>query len=316
MAFRMREGESVAEGVRRIAGEQIDAAIADICEHSLADDEKIHQVRKRCKQLRALLRLVRPDLGEAYARENAYFRDAARSLSPLRDAQSVLNAYDALMTRFDGEVERATFGAVRRRLTLRKKRRAREVTDMSLRFDRVRGLMEAARERVATWPVDTTGADAWRGGFQQTYRRARRAMSAVYEAPTPEHFHEWRKSVKYHWYHTRILRPLWDDVLTARADAGDALGEMLGSHHDLVVLRATLLDEADGSGSGRPIALLIELIDRRRSELESDARPLGMRLFADKPARIGTRYGRYWDAWQEDQRRRREKGQEPARATA
>src|SRR5262249_8905352 len=280
MAFRMREGESVAEGVRRIAGEQIDAAIADICEHSLADDEKIHQVRKRCKQLRALLRLVRPDLGEAYARENAYFRDAARSLSPLRDAQSVPNAYGALMPRFDGEVERATFGAVRRRLTLRKKRRAREVTDMSLPFDRVRGLMEAARERVATWPVDTTGADAWRGSFEQTYRRARRAMSAVYEAPTPEHFHEWRKSVKYHWYHTRILRPLGDDVITSRADAVDALGEMRGSHHDLVVLRATLLDEADGSGSGRPIALLIELIDRRRSELESDARPLGMRLFA------------------------------------
>jgi CHAD domain-containing protein len=316
MAFRMLEGEGVPDGIRRMAGEQIDKAIAEICEPSLADHEKIHQVRKRCKQLRALLRLVRPHLGDTYAHENAFFRDAARSLSPLRDAQSVLDAYDALMARFEGEVERARFAAVRRRLTLRKRQRAQEVTDLTQRLDQVRGLLEAARERVAAWPVDASGAEAWRGGFEQSYRRARRAMSAAYEVPAPEHFHEWRKGVKYHWYHTRILRPLWDKALAARADAGNVLGEMLGSHHDLVVLRATLLDEAGGFGRGRPISALVELIDRRRSELESDARPLGMRLFAEKAARIGLRHARYWDAWQEEQRYRRATGQEPAAATA
>jgi CHAD domain-containing protein len=316
MAFRILEAEGVPDGIRRIAGEQIDAAIAEICDPSLPEHEKIHQVRKRCKKLRAVLRLIRPWLGEVYARENAYFRDAARALSPLRDAQSVLDAYDALMARFDGEVERRTFAGVRRRLTLRKSRRAQEVTDLAQRFAHVRGLMEAVRERVATWPVDATGADAWRGGFELTYRRARKAMAAAYEAPSAERFHEWRKGVKYHWYHTRILQPLWDTELAARAGEGNALGEMLGSHHDLGVLRATLLDEAEGFGRGRPVAALVELIGRRRAELEADARPLGARLFAEKPRWIGARHVGYWDAWQEEQRCRRATAEEPAAASA
>ena len=73
---------------------------------ALPEPEKIHQIRKRCKKLRAVLRLVRPGLSEFYASENAFFRDAARVLSPLRDTQSVLDAYDGLMKRYRGEVAR------------------------------------------------------------------------------------------------------------------------------------------------------------------------------------------------------------------
>jgi CHAD domain-containing protein len=316
MAFRIHEGESVPDAVRRVAHEQIDAAIAEVSDQSLPQPEKIHQVRTRCKKLRALLRLVRPCLGELYVRENASFRDAARELSPLRDAQSVLDAYDALLARFEGEVARRTFAAVRRGLGRRKRRRARELTDLRRRLDQVSGLLEDARERVDTWPIDATGADAWRGGFEHTYRRARQAMAVAYDSPTPEHFHAWRKGVKDHWYHTRLLRPLWGKALGARAGAGEALGEMLGAHHDLAVLRATLLEEADDLGGRRPADLLVELIGRRRLELEADAKPLGARLFAENARRIGGRHVRYWDAWQEEQRCRRASGHEPIAASA
>ena len=46
----------------------------------------VHDVRKRCKKVRGLLRLVRPGLGPDYRRANADVRDAARELSSLRDA--------------------------------------------------------------------------------------------------------------------------------------------------------------------------------------------------------------------------------------
>src|SRR4030095_5602085 len=210
-----------------------------------------------------------------------------RALSPLRDAQSVLDAYDALMARFDGEVERRTFAGVRRRLTLRKSRRAQEVTDLAQRLAHVRDLMEAARERVATWPVHATGGGARGRGLELPYRRARKAMAVAYEARTEERFHEWRKGVKYHWYHSRILQPLWDTELAARAGAGNALGEMLGSHHDLGVLHATLLDKAEGFGRGGPVTALVELIDRRRAQLQGGAPPLAGALLGGQGRRVG-----------------------------
>jgi len=315
MAFRLPEGESVAEGVRLIAREQIEHAIDELSDRSLAQDLAVHAVRKRCKKLRGLLRLLRPCLGDSYTRENVHFRDAARLLSPLRDDQSIIDAYDALVAHFAEEVDRKAFGTIRRRLARRRKQRAEGVTDVEERIAQVRGQMEAGRERVAHWSIDATGVEVWRGGFEQTYRRALKAMALAYEAPTTEHFHEWRKQVKYHWYHTRILQPLWPEVLGVRGDAANTLGEALGTHHDLAVLRATLLDEREGFGQ-RAVQAVVGLIDRRRSELAASARPLGARLFADKAARIGQRWARYWDTWQDEQAARQVSESQPAAISA
>src|SRR5215475_2007881 len=85
-------------------------------DRSRPDDERIHSIRKRCKKLRGLLRLVRPSLGDTYERENAYFRDVARALSPLRDVHVTLAAFDAVLAHSDGEVERGRFAPLRQRL--------------------------------------------------------------------------------------------------------------------------------------------------------------------------------------------------------
>jgi CHAD domain-containing protein len=315
MSYCLLEGESVPDGIRRIAREQVEAAIDEISDRALPEPEKIHQVRKRCKKLRALLRLVRPGLNDFYASENAFFRDAARLLSPLRDTQSVLDAYDGLMKHYCGEVARQTLAPVRRHLVQRKRRRASEVTDLDERLDRVRGMMEDARERIPAWPIEATGSDAWRDGFEQTYRKARRSMARAYANPTTETFHEWRKGVKYHWYHCRLLRPLWSKALGASAQAADDLGEMLGDHHDLAVLRAALLDEPN-KGDRRRIDQVVELIERRRAQLEAEARPIGARLCAEKPTQIGERHVRYWDAWQQQQHSRGATADEAVAASA
>ena len=77
MAYRIRtKDDDVEQAVRRIACEQIDRALAEIDDDGLDFARKVHQVRKRCKKLRGLVRLVRPAL-DAYGRENAAFRDAA-----------------------------------------------------------------------------------------------------------------------------------------------------------------------------------------------------------------------------------------------
>ena len=301
MAFQIRKGDHIAEEIRRVARTQVDGALAVLRDRRHDDPETVHELRKYCKKLRAVLRLVRPALGDGYAVENAHFRDAAHWLSPLRDAHTAVVAYDALLDRYHGEVHRRPFASVRRRLVQAEERCTGDSSDLEDRYAQVRAEMEAARHRIDHWSIADLGIETWRGGFVQTYRRARKGMSAAYDDPTPERFHEWRKAVKYHGYHVDLLRPLWDGPLRARGETVDRLSDLLGWYHDGVVLAAALTDQAD---DGHAVTALRGLIDRRRDELEVLARPMGMRLFAEKPRRIGARHAQYWSAWSEEQRRR------------
>jgi hypothetical protein len=58
-------------------------------------DRGIHDIRKRLRHCRALLRLLRQSLGkDAYQRENARLRDAARPLMLVRDAAVLVRALE------------------------------------------------------------------------------------------------------------------------------------------------------------------------------------------------------------------------------
>ena len=41
------------------------------------------------------------------------------------------------------------------------------------------------------------------------------AMDAAAKDPTADNFHEWRKRVKDHWYHSRLLWPVWQKPMKA-----------------------------------------------------------------------------------------------------
>ena len=84
MAYRLKLKEPLAKGVRRIAGEQLGDAAARL-EGGSNPETGVHEARKSLKRTRALLRLVRPGLGETnFRKANARLRDFARSLSAVR----------------------------------------------------------------------------------------------------------------------------------------------------------------------------------------------------------------------------------------
>src|SRR5262249_59732979 len=80
MSFQLRPGEPLRKTTRRIVRKQIDAALEELTGANKGPrDEAVHEARKSLKRVRAVLRLVRPVIGEkAYRRENTCFRDAAR----------------------------------------------------------------------------------------------------------------------------------------------------------------------------------------------------------------------------------------------
>ncbi|MEW5424936.1 CHAD domain-containing protein [Amorphus sp. 3PC139-8] len=295
MAYRFsRTDGSVAEAVRRVAGEQIDKAIAEIDDQRGDRHETVHDVRKRCKKLRGLVRLVRPGF-PAYAEENAAYRDIGRLLSPLRDTGAMIEAYDDLTAAYDDQIERPAFASIRRRLTLRRKEVSRR--DIDERLAEVRDLLVDGKVRALRWAFDTKGAAPVWQGLAKTYGRGRDAMATARKSPTEEALHDWRKRVKYHGYHTRLLSPIWPEPMSAHQSAASALGDLLGDHHDLDVLEATLKAEPDAFGHSDDLAVFLALLDRRRGELRADAFALGDRLFAEKSKVFSARWRAYWKVW-------------------
>ena len=60
MPFYLQRSESLPDGLRRIAREQIGKALDEIADESLPSHAKVHCLRKRCKKMRGLLRLPQP----------------------------------------------------------------------------------------------------------------------------------------------------------------------------------------------------------------------------------------------------------------
>src|SRR5689334_3035109 len=88
MSYRLTTRETLGSGIRRIAREQLEAALCKIGNPSRGKEvEAIHDLRRHIKKTRALLRLVRGQIvKQLYARENRQLRELAREWSNLRDA--------------------------------------------------------------------------------------------------------------------------------------------------------------------------------------------------------------------------------------
>jgi CHAD domain-containing protein len=291
MAYRFTLKQTVAQNTRRIALEEVAYALAR-CGNEGGDREDIvHDVRKKCKRLRGLIRLLRAPL-EAdgkFESDNAFLRDAARELGTVRDSDVMVETYDNVMDRFEGEIDRRHFGPIRRALTLHV-RAAHARDDVASRLAVFRDRMLEARERIEDWHIGDDGFDLLRDGLTRTYRCGRKAMAAAYAEPSDAHFHEWRKHAKYHWYHTRLLEPVWKSEMKARRKAAKQLGEMLGEHHDIATLKTHL------AGQNGRISEFNVLMDRRAVELAAGSRILGERLYAAKPKAIASEVGGWWQA--------------------
>ena len=97
MRFRFKPSdETVEAGFRRIASETLDDALGLLRDRDLPTAQIVHRVRRHCKAMRGLLRIVRP-VFPAYQAENVIFRDVAASLSAARDSVVLVEALDGLI---------------------------------------------------------------------------------------------------------------------------------------------------------------------------------------------------------------------------
>ena len=290
-----RKDTSVEHGLKRIAAGQLNAGLKELEGSALSPEEKIHQARKRCKKMRALVRFVRESF-DGYALENEAYRDVARRLSGVRDTAAGLEVLDKLETRFASDLKAGALAPLRKALQAgHVERPAAEIEGL---LDETRASFHDGLQRSKAWTLRDKGADAFAPSAARSYKQARKAMKAARRHRIAAAFHEWRKGAKYHWYHARLIKPVWPEVMSGFVHEASKLGEDLGEHHDLAVLKDRT-DELLAKTEPAARELLQALASTRQRELETRAFRCGARLFAEDPDALAIRWARWWQAWRD-----------------
>jgi CHAD domain-containing protein len=283
-------GGSVEASFREVALSQLDEVLAQLAASDADRREVVHGVRRRCKKLRALLRLVRPAF-PAYRGENAALRDAAALLSHLRDADVQRQTVEALARCAATAADAELLHRVAARLT-----EVPHDDTAAARLGQFRTALESVRTRAARWSLADDGPEPLLEGLRQTYRLARRRMKQAGASRAAADLHEWRKAAKSHGFHVDLLRKLAPDLLIDDLKAIDALSLLLGEHHDLAMLDAAIAATPARFGEAADIEVLVAAIGRRRNDVESSAFGLGRQIFAERPRTVRDRFGAYWES--------------------
>jgi CHAD domain-containing protein len=294
MSFTLDPTRPIPEAVQTTAETQLKKIVEALSgQAGLDPDEATHDARKRTKKLRALLRLIRPELREdVYRRENRALRDAARQLSAVRDAWVLVEALDGLVSPPADELTEHSVAGLRAVLV----REHRELQAGQGEHDTLAAAAseyERVLARVFRWHLPDHGWGSLEKGMEAVAREGRHRMAQACSRGHDEDLHEWRKQVKYLRHQFELARPAWPDVLEAMADTAAEIGDLLGTDHDLAVLRERVQSEPALSPETRQA--LLDRIDERRRGYQQEAIALGRRLYAEKPSALTHRLGRLWE---------------------
>lgn len=319
MAYRFKLTEPFDDGVRRIALQQIDRALERLAPAVVDKVEgpksrkkatvtapgktgadvghgahSVHDVRKRFKRLRALLRLARSGLGDkVYAQENARYRDCSRLLSAARDGHVIGDTLALLEASATGRTKAAVRAALARNA-----HGAAAVPEPVAVAD-VIGSLQEGRAIIASLAIEGRDYEAMFDRLERVYRQGKSAYEEAVKADSADAFHECRKRIQYHWRHMMLIKPVWPEMIDARIETARTVSQLLGTDHDLAQLRARL---ADGrlAVTTKQAVLIDALAGARQDALRLEARPHIQRLFAETPAALAARMRHTWTSARAD----------------
>ena len=278
-----KKRESAQKGIRRIVCEQIDRALSELNDETIALPEVIHQIRKRCKMIRAVLRLTRDRTDNYYILENARYSHAAKLISEMRDAQAFIETYDALADHFARKTDQCIIRSVRVYLEKRRDIKMLSAERPAGLLNTVRIILKDGRIRVKGMNIDNA-ATSLEAGMRRTFTKAQSAMENARLTHMTEHFHQWRKHTKYHCYHMRLLIRLAEKSVSERRSGLTELEEDLGLFHNLCLLRILLKKQPEYAGGRSSFHTFYKVAGEWMNELKSCSLEAGGDLFSKTPA--------------------------------
>jgi len=271
---------------------QLDLAASELV--SVGDpesDEAVHDARRRVKKIRAIIRLIRPVLDEPH-RSDPDLRRVSKMLAPVADGKGVIDTLNELLQRYRKQLPRKTAAAIRSDLIAREKQIDRKAAQDGV-LQEAKRTLRLERKRVKSWKLSEDGFRAIAPGLKDSVRRAREGMVTAWLHPSAGNHHTWRRHVKDHWFHVRLLQGRCNGGLQPYQHQLEALDGVLGEYHNLVLLHEILI--SDGYLNQLETARCLSVVSRYQRMLRRHAELLGVRIYSDKPGRYVRRVARLWE---------------------
>ncbi|MCU4154885.1 CHAD domain-containing protein [Carboxylicivirga sp. A043] len=291
--FAIDNQEELQEGITRVLKEQY----AFIRYHTTIPndiDTSVHEIRKAIKRIRAILRLVRWDIGEElYQSENMRFRDLGRQLSQLRDYHVIITY---LAENFEAEelrIPEENFINLINHLNSKKEAELKRLVDNQT-LETIREQMDISTSELNEFSFDYLGPHTIRQGTTNTYSQCLNKISESQLKLDDHPLHELRKRVKYLLNQMILIQEVWPEFFKNYSTSLKEASDLLGDDHNIAE-SVTLIDSLSEDVISRENKN--SLIDSFRSEREHIHRelwPLLGKLFTEDAKCFVKRITSYW----------------------
>jgi len=251
-------------------------------------EDAVHSFRRRCKRIRAYLRLLPSSLSKQARRARRHTRLAAASLSKLRDAQvmdRILLQIHERLVKSSGQgpsVEKSS--SVSQEKTKPSPCAASPVQDQLISAAK---LLNKAK-RVVSHLSNNQDKSSLFVNLQKTYSAARLATQLAANRACPEDFHELRKITKQFYHQCQFVASALDRELQTEIDHARIIADKLGNAQDLSVLTSNLINDLK-KGDEPTVPAVIEESQRQMTTLFDESILLACRLYFESPKEFGRR---------------------------
>ncbi len=246
----------------------------------------------RLRKMRALLRLIRHDIGgEAYRRAEEPMREVCRSVEPIRQSSALIAVATELGEGPQG-LEPLESGALVSRLESRHLEHAFALAQSSA-LEEAEMILTESIERLASLPISGEGYPLLRPGLERVASRGKEAMFRAQKEPTGKRLRSWGRQVGYLSSQLSILSVAWPTVIQPLAEETERLYTMLKRDEDLERLSEVLAHDRSLAPKELRTRVRHNLTLRRR-DAAPVIRDLGRRVYSEPPRHLAARLGRYW----------------------
>jgi CHAD domain-containing protein len=292
--FSISNTESISINIHRILLDQFHYIIMESEKGQEEVHKSIHETRKSMKRIRAVLRMIRDEIGySSYYRENTFYRDLSRELSEIRNFEVLSGSIKNLQEDLSNTIPADVFSLLYEELDRKRSLVMGDRAGLSQLLKEIAGKVEIARDRIYDFPIRHDDFRAFEGGLFRMYRQGKRYLREAKKNPSPTKMHDLRKRLKYFWYQVEILQPIFPGPMRAYASTLETAAENLGDYHDLQVLQE-FLGKSNTIPDNKISETLHEASLARQSMLLYNIWPMVEIVYSEKPSAIVKRLASYW----------------------
>ncbi|WP_185968828.1 CHAD domain-containing protein [Carboxylicivirga sp. M1479] len=285
--------EELKEGLTRVLIEQY-AFIIDQITIPLNIDSTVHQIRKALKRIRAVLRLVRWDIGEElYQSENMRYRDLARQISKLRDYHVIISYLADIFEAEELQIPESQFIQLMSHLNGEKEIELKRLVNEQT-LETLKDQMELAIKDVQSYPFDFLGPHTIRQGVTNAYSQCLNKMTKTQLKLGDQPLHELRKRVKYLLNQMNLIREVWPDFFTTYSTSLKRASDLLGDDHNRAEAINAINELPSRIISNEDKTSLTADFTQEREHIHRELWPLLGKLFTEDTKSFVKRITSYW----------------------